>query len=269
MALTGNTVQSTYLDLCQLEKGGAGLPSHAGKEAALYDGSGAQILGRTAVRNWLDPDPDAIAGTWEFSTYGDATQGELETAGWTFTNFTAKVVNGLMVLTKTAAYDTLAKAELTVSLSGDFDYVVGWQAPTVSQTIRSGNLTQYGLFVADSSGSAHGACVGLDEAGRYEWRLMKAATYANLNGGTASNGDIFTSCPVMRVFKKSGTVTLLVGDSMASLYDNSGDLSTWGWGCVPSTQADASTFNKLILVDDAGGKTYPQSHGYAFVRKYS
>ncbi len=47
-ALTGNTVQSTYLDLVQLGKSGAGLPSHAGKEAALYDGSGAQILGRTA-----------------------------------------------------------------------------------------------------------------------------------------------------------------------------------------------------------------------------
>ena len=73
MALTGNTVQSTYLDLVQLEKSGAGLPSHAGKEAAVYDGSGAQILGRTAVRHWLDPDPDAIAGTWEFSTTGDMT----------------------------------------------------------------------------------------------------------------------------------------------------------------------------------------------------
>ena len=124
MALTGNAVKDTYLDLVQLEQSGAGLPSHAGKEAALYDGSGAQIVGRTAVRHWLDPDPDAISGSWEFSTYGDANQATLEAAGWTFSGCSGVVSNGVLILTATGT--GRAVAETTVSLSGDFDYVFSY-----------------------------------------------------------------------------------------------------------------------------------------------
>ena len=123
MALTGNKVKDTYLDLVQLEQSGAGLPSHAGKEAALYDGSGAQIVGRSAVRNWLDPHPDAssFAETFEFSTTGDMNQTALETAGWTFSNCTAAVSGGTLWITASAS--TISQAYLTVNFAGDFDVV--------------------------------------------------------------------------------------------------------------------------------------------------
>ena len=268
MALTANTVQSTYLDLVQLEKSGAGLPSHAGKEAALYDGSGAQILGRTAVRHWLDPDPDATAASsWEFSTYGDATQGELETAGWAFSGCTAVASNGMLILTKTAAYDTIATATLTVSLSGDFDYVACFSPPDYTGPIPAGNTLYGSLWVADSSGKAHG--MGVTYVGNPAWGLRgyRDSTYASLAGGSLYSLAVGAAkLDLIRVARYSGTVLLY------------GGAHGWGTGCGTSiasswrgtTQADASTFNKLFFLDDAQGKVNQGfKTGIRFLRRFA
>jgi hypothetical protein len=274
MALTGNTVASTYLDLVQLEQSGAGLPSHAGKEAALYDGSGAAILGRTAVRHWLDPDPDAVAGTWEFSTYGDAAQAALETAGFTFSGCTAEVANGLLIITKTAAYNTVASATLSVSLSGDFDYVIGFVAPKVAQIIRSGYKTNYGAFVADSGGganTAHGVTVGYSTSNGtagYQYRSLANSTYADFNGGSAATGALSNPSTV-RLSRVSGNMYIgTMNQENGGLYDDAGAISFYGMSHY-RTYANAVTFDELVIVDDAGGKVYPQKFGVAFIRKYS
>ena len=267
MALTGNTVQSTYLDLVQLEKSGAGLPSHAGKEAALYDGSGAPIIGRTAVRHWLDPDPDAISGTWEFSTYGDKTQGQLEAAGWTFTECTASVTGGQLVIVKTGAYNTLAKAELTVSLTGDFAYVVGINSSTMNTIARTGNNTGWGIYIADSSGSANGICAG-PTAAVSSLRGYKASTYANLASGTVFSVGINNEIKFLMVARVSGTVSFGGGGSMAKLLNDAGKPDTsYGWR--GTTQADASTFNKLIITGAEVCKEFPGGNRvYSFIRRY-
>jgi hypothetical protein len=83
MALTGNTVSSTYLDLIQVEQSGSGLPSHGGAPAALYDGGGNLVKGQLRYLDPYDHDPETIAdGTFEWQE--DMTQADLVTAGWTF-----------------------------------------------------------------------------------------------------------------------------------------------------------------------------------------
>ena len=267
MALTGNTVQSTYLDLVQLEKSGAGLPSHAGKEASLYDGSGAQILGRTAVRHRLDPDPDAISGSFEFSTMGNMTQGQLETAGWTFTNYTASVVNGVLALKKTSAYNTYAKAERSVSLSGDFDYFMYCAPIKLKQVSRTGNSVHGGLAVADSSGSFQGIALG-GTASSSVARYSRASTYANPASGTLASYSVTFPIRGIRVARTGGTVYLgyysewSTRNSEGATIDNNGPI-------IATSTADASTFDKLILYDDAEGKVYQDAVvGFRFIRRY-
>jgi len=272
VALTGNTVQSTYLDLVQLEKSGAGLPSHAGKEAAVYDGSGAQILGRTAVRHWLDPDPDAISGSFEFSTMGDKSQAQLEAMGFVFTECTAVVSNGLLLLTKTGAYNTFGKAELTVNLAGDFDYVIGFARGSMTTASQTGDTTGWGIYVADGAtgggaGLAHGVSCGTS-ALFYNLRGFKSSTYANLASGTlwtTTSGD--ASSGLLRVFRSSGTVNFMGGNKFSVLYSQGTTRANTGWR--GTTQADASTFNKLILTGAEDGKDYPQTRAYAFIRRYA
>jgi len=266
MALTGNTVQSTYLDLVQLEKSGAGLPSHAGKEAAVYDGSGAQILGRTAVRHWLDPDPDAISGSYEFSTMGDMTQGQLETAGWTFSNYTASVTGGMLALYKTAAYDTLAKAEATVSLSGDFDFVIGISPTKMDSLCSAGGYSTFsGLYVADSSGSAHGVCAG-GHTGTFGYQSSVGSTYANLASGTLSSVTNINNLRYLRVYRNDGTVYVGFGTKFSSRnWSIAAAANTWS----KTSAVDSSTFDKLILVGAPNGKTSQNSlSGYNFIRRY-
>ena len=270
MALTGNTVQSTYLDLVQLEKSGAGLPSHAGKEAALYDGSGAPIVGRTAVRHWLDPDPDAISGSFEFSTMGDMTQGELESAGWTFTECTASVTGGQLVIVKTGAYNTFAKAEITVSLTGDFAYVVGIHDNIMDTISQTGDNTGWGIYAADSSGSANGLCLGATSSATSNLRGYKGSTYANLGSGSIWGPiGVNNTVTYLSLGRNSGTVFFGGGFALSKLLTGAGAPGTTG-GWYGTTTADASTFNKLILTGSEVGKEYPNGkRAYSFIRRYA
>ena len=271
MALTGNTVQSTYLDLVQLEQSGAGLPSHAGKEAALYDGSGAQIVGRTAQRHWLDPHPDAaaFAETFEFSTTGDMTQGQLETAGWTFENCTGVVTNGILWLSCTGGSSVVRRAYLTVSYAGDFD-IMACPQPPFDYAIHE-NTTDYNghlLGVGDTTGGTitHSVYLINSTSANYSCQSLMTGTWAAL-GGTGASRSSTRSPLAFRIHRVSGTIYIGVGSAETSMIMP--DLPVddrWGWQL--SNASDASTYNRLFfsMRNTAVNKTSKQ--GWLFLRRF-
>ena len=264
-ALTGQTVQSSYLDLVQLGKSGAGLPSHAGKEAAVYDGSGAQILGRTAVRHWLDPHPDAASfdETWEFSTTGDMTQGQLETAGWTFTSCAGSVSGGAMWLQRTAS--AYWSANLAVSLAGDFDIVVGVIREMDYTTASPPNYLTGGFGVADTVNNVahhqYGSMV--NGYGRTQTFINGAwTTFA----GTGANSSFYGPPRMLRIWRVSGTVYLAACSTETPLLKADDTLADRnGWSAV-ATVSDADTFDKLFFkIDSTVGDGV---FGVTFIRRF-
>jgi hypothetical protein len=261
-ALTGNAVKDTYLDLVQLGKSGAGLPSHAGKEAALYDGAGYQILGRTAVRHWLDPHPDAIAGTWEFSTYGDATQGELETAGWTFSNCTGVVSNGVFWLTATD--NAIAKAYTTVSLGGDFDYLAAFISDVGYAAVQVSTESYGGFGVADSVNDKAYFGVTVDGV---KVNRHNAGSWAAL-GGVSSTIIPYDTPLCVRVSRVSTTVRIggagigqirMIVDQAA--YANDGFQSA-------ATATDSNTMTNIFITCAADAAVNGGKIGCLFIRRF-
>jgi len=266
MALTGNTVQSTYLDLVQLEQSGAGLPSHAGKEAALYDGSGAQIVGRTAVRHWLDPHPDAaaLADTWEFSATGDMTQGELETAGWTFSNCTAEVARGVLLITATST--AVVKAYYTVNLTGDFDIEIGCSQPFGYNKTVSG-YTLGGGGVADTVNNVAHYALCRNSVGNPEIATYKSGAFTTLAGTQTIDGPD-TYANVSRVMRSSGTVYLSGGPNwpLTSLYYGSNySLGGFDGG---SSVADADTYQAVFVTGSNGNCDSGRTFGIFYIRRF-
>ena len=263
-ALTGNTVQSTYLDLVQLGKSGAGLPAHAGKEAALHDGAGNQILGRTAVRHWLDPDPGAIAGSWEFSTTGNMTQGELETAGWTFVGCTASVTGGQLICIATA---TAARASTVVSLAGDFIYILGnlhlgWvQTPSTSSYVMPCTL-RIGDTVSDAS---HAIAFSYYYGHPYV-RAFRTTTYNDIPlAGAGTQGHSvqgFLGCDCYNLIGRlSGSVKFSYSPTWSGSYVSTEWAST--------TTVDATTFNRLAIEPNlTAGCSIGDVFGCRYIRRY-
>ena len=267
MALTGNTVQSTYLDLVQLEKSGAGLPSHAGTEAALNDGSGAQIIGRTAVRNWLDPHPDAaaFAETWEFSTKGTMTQGELETAGWTFANCTGLVANGMLLLTATST--AIVKAYFSTTLAGDFDIAI---TPAVDMTyaaLRGANYVDHGGGVADSVTDL--ACYGRisNEAGIIKGFKALDGAFSTMAGTNA--GGAISSAGYVRVSRVSGTVYATAApDPHYTLFRNDETSHYLSGYYAVSSGSIATTFNRVFVTGSRTNFTSGAKFGIRSIRRF-
>jgi len=267
VALTGNTVQSTYLDLVQLEKSGAGLPSHAGKEAAVYDGSGAQIIGRTAVRHWLDPHPDAaaFAETWEFSTTGDMTQAALETAGWTFSNCSGAVSNGVLWLTATAA--ARAKAYFTVSLSGDFDFT-SCMIPDPGYASNYPPNNKYGGFgVGDETAdvihyACHSSISGSPQVCKYvngDWQD---------HNGTLTFATSDASMPMLlRVSRVSGTVYITGGSVYSTIVEDDTAL-VFSSLVAPASVVDSTTFTRVVLPMTYTANAVGDKIGYFFIRRF-
>jgi len=275
MALTGNTVQSTYLDLVQLEKSGAGLPSHAGKEAALYDGSGAQIVGRTAQRHWLDPHPDAaaFAETWEFSTTGDMTQGQLETAGWTFTNCTGVVSNGIMWITKANAASLVFYASLDVSYAGDFDIVMtpcaymGYDAGTFNRAVGGFGVADYRAGTADK---AHYGLIK-NNAAAAQIVVYTDGAYTTMAGATESDNLYGAGLHAVRIWRYSSAVEINgasfnITNAPALIADDSNPNFN-GW-VTSSPASDASTYNKLFVTATAAVTTDVGTFGVANIRRF-
>ena len=274
MALTGNTVQSTYLDLVQLEKSGAGLPAHAGKEAAVYDGSGAQILGRSAVRHWLDPHPDAasFAETWEFSTTGNMTQGQLETAGWVFEECTGVVSGGQLVLTATST--NILKAYYPTTLAGDFDIAITVSCPVSYITsctdlssnayhIGGGGVADYRLGTSDLA--HYGLCQSYRGTGGFN-RLITGA-FTTL-GGTAET-DTVPCCNIVRCYRYSGTLEVCGGSSFGPTFFIADSPNPDFDGFTQSGNvACANTVNYIFLAVDLGGSTNGAKYAFQSIRRF-
>jgi hypothetical protein len=269
-ALTGNAIKDTYLDVVQLGKSGAGLPSHAGKEAALYDGSGAQILGRTAVRHWLDPHPDAasFAETWEFSTKGAMTQTQLEAAGWTFANCTGVVSQGLLKLT--ASSTAIATASLAVSFAGDFDLacsiikISNYNEARVSTTAPSECIGGFG--VADTVNNESEYLLQLIDSGRFFGYAMKTGAWTTLAGTGATAAPDYSSYPnMLRIVRDSSTVNYLVGSPYGSQLTTTAN-QYYSWTKV--TQTSSRTFNKLFLTFSSGNALSGGIMTVPFLRRF-
>lgn len=271
MALTGNTVQSTYLDLVQLEKSGAGLPSHAGKQAALYDGGGNQILGRTAQPSWLDPHPDAasFAETFEFSTMGDKTQGELEALGWTFNDCTGKVENGFMELTATSIQVT-ARAYLTVNLTGDFVFtsscVPGHHI--FNSKNADGGLAIFGTFgVGDTVNNvAHYCSLRGSNDKKRNWNFT-SGTWTG-GGGSDVQQALNANQVEWLLRRSSGTVFLTGGAGGEVVVGNWTNPANLGWSGHTSA-SDANTFDRLFLGFSNTGPTIGDKAYFRFLRRFA
>ena len=248
MALTGNAVKDTYLDLVQLEQSGAGLPSHAGKAAAVYDGGGNQIISQLAIEDWLQPHPDAtsFAETFEFSTYGDANQAALEADGWTFENATGEVVDGIFWLTASSATNP-TRAYLTVSFAGDFD-VVADVIPTRDYGLSYSPNYVGGLAVGDSVGDV---CIGVHCGtvnGYGAGQVLTGMDWASPSGGANTAANIYNVCTLARIFRISGANRLNAGSHAVSWYtEDEYDCRQEGW--QPNTNVtDSRTWNRLAIV---------------------
>jgi len=268
MALTGNTVQSTYLDLVQLEQSGAGLPSHAGKEAALYDGSGAQILGRTAQRHWLDPHPDAaaFAETWEFSTVGDMTQGQLESAGWTFDADYAGVVSGGLLLTTNNGLYSVKRASIAVSLAGDFDICCVMFANLSYGSVEPYS-TRLGTFgVADTVTNVAHHMSNLMTNSYQNPYSYHSGTWAGL-AGTATSKSVYGTYPVvLRISRVSGTIYFNSGTPFQSNFlDDDTSFPLWE---THTSVADSTTFNKIFVSNSTANSTAGGTAAFAFIRRF-
>jgi len=274
MALTGNTVQSTYLDLVQLEKSGAGLPSHAGKQAALYDGGGNQILGRTAQPSWLDPHPDAASfdETFEFSTYGDANQAALESDGWTFENCTGEVAGGVFWLTATST--SIPRAYRTVSLTGNFDFTVSSVYDYDYGGLKPASYVRGGLIIGDSvSDVAYAVVLGSNGAvGRFEYFI--GSKWSDYSGGTSGVGAYHDLANTGRLYRTSGTVYVTSGPDWpySVLQANEGGSPpVRGWAS-DFNGADATTFNRLGVFCRSNSTATVSSgcrFGFRFVRRFA
>ena len=271
MALKGADISATYQDWVHVNKAGAGLADHAGAEAALYldDGAGGvdQICGRTAVRHWLDPHPDAasFAETWEFSTTGDMTQGQLETAGWTFSNCSGLVSNGMLWLTATA--NARAKAYLTVSLSGDFDFTASSIFGQSYGQLYPGVTRGGGVGVGDPT-------VDVIHFSEIAHQDGNPVVIKRVNGDWDDhNGtETFTSCQgatpmVLRVSRVGGTVYVTGGTITSPMVEDDTSFRNAGW--VPAaTAVDATTFTRLALPMTYTASAIGDVVGFYFLRRF-
>lgn len=277
MALKGADISATYQDWVHVNKSGAGLPDHAGAEAALYldDGAGGvdQILGRTAVRHWLDPHPDAasFAETWEFSTKGTMTQGQLEAAGWTFTNCSGSVTNGILWLTTAASPAGFANASLAVSLSGDFNFIAAscfTDGFSNSQTIASGTITG-GVGVGDSSGNVAHHVYSSVVTGK--GRIKKYINGAYSTGaGTLTDADTQDAQTWCHIHRISGTIYLSGGPVWPHTQiqpTQTGQDTYQGWA-TQTTVSDSRTFDKIFLSPTSGTPWGNARHGFFLLRRF-
>ena len=266
MALRGANISANFDDVVHVNQSGAGLADHAGAEAALYvdDGAGGvdQICGRTAVRHWLDPDPDAISGSYEFSTMGDMDQTALETAGWTFENCTGAVTGGLLVLTASGASNP-RRAYRTVSLSGDFFYTYSTALP------MSGPCPDYsygGIMVGANGGEGHShsiATVGIDS----RTHLYYGGTWASLSG-TSNAGSCEFGPLVGALARFSGTLSAGVGPANMCFYNAAIPAATAGWQPNANTNT-ATTLDRLgFIMGQDGAATAGEKMAFRFLRRY-
>jgi len=250
MALTTpGSVKDSYKDVVQLEQSGAGLPSHAGKQAALYDGAGNQILGRTAQPSWLDPDPNAsgFADTIEFSTMADKTQGQLESDGWTFTNSSGTVSNGVFVQTSANGTRGEAYKSLSSTLTGDFDILIcrGWLTESDFGSDPGG-----GVGFADTSGNTAIMGYAYLTEGTTNARAYTIGSYSTWGSVSFKVAKTLQSgYVILRFLRLSGTIYVSGSNiDTCCLFSDGVRTPTLKSGFAQShSGADTANYNRLVV----------------------
>ena len=229
---------------------------------------------RLAVRNWLDPHPDAASfdETWEFSTTGDMTQGELETAGWTFVNCSAEVSSGVMWLTATST--SPMSARFGCSLTGDFD-IVGHCIADPSYGATADGFADYcfvgGPAVFDTTNDIlHGLAVyGRSSDETLQITRYLGTTYSTMSGGSAilcNAGDYFSY--VLRLQRVSGSVYACVSGSIQTVRFVSDDVSQANNGFDSASTADADTMTGVGFMLSEQDQTIGTKIGCLFLRRF-
>jgi len=226
---------------------------------------------RLAQRNWLDPHPDAIATTWEFSTYADMNQAALESAGWTFAGCSGALSEGILWLSNTSGA-TWATASLAVSLTGDFDYFAAplWPAG-YGTNIGSLESTQVGgMGVGDVSNDVAHYSLSTFVNGYGRATTYKDGVWTT-GGGTGASATIYGSPSIVRVSRVSGTVYLCGAQHAAAgatLLEDDTTPQGDGWS-VPASVSDADTYTKVFLC--AGYRAIAKTGivcGFYFLRRF-
>jgi hypothetical protein len=267
MSLTGNAVKDTYLDLVQLEQSGAGLPSHAGKHAKLYDGDGNQIISSTGRRGWLNNDPLAT-GTPTEECFTAKNQTTLLAEGWVKdADFAIEIADGWFQVTCTANETDWKAVYFPVSLTGDFEF---WLSPVWGTGYSSSyaGLGAIGLAVCDSVNDVvH--YVGKNLTNNSGVDRYTGSTIANPLGGTGTQegNTLYGTDQVFRVYRSSGTVGLMCCIHGNTIGLPSGALSARSMWSAETTVADARTFDRVYVYFRAAYAADYKA-GFRFLRRY-
>jgi len=231
---------------------------------------------RLAVRHWLDPHPDAASfdETWEFSTTGDMTQGELETAGWTFVSCTGEVANGIFWLTASSGSPQFAHAYLTTNFAGDFDFVFPMPTapPGYDATPDVAAATFYNpgiVFVGDTTNNVGRAIATWGGSTNSMWPYWYTGNLTgSINNGGTEIGKYFTSEGLLRISRTSGTIYRMVSPSPSGVVLRADETAAVdaGWR-APKTDVDANTYDRVGLSfydDPAEGAKI----GLRFIRRF-
>ena len=120
------------------------------------------------------------------------------------------------------------------------------------------------MYVADSSGNAHGA--GLNIATFPRVHTYRTSAYATLTSGTSDFQSTYSVKPLLKISRISGAVTLAGGFGDLSVIDSADETSGWLPKVVGS---DTSTFNKLLFCMAPDGKEQTgDSVAVNFIRRY-
>ena len=265
----GTLVQDMYQDFVQLGNSGNGTPGTTGGEAALYDGSGKRIISRLAQRDWRDVCPAAAvansgspyAETFEFSATGNMTQGQLESAGWSFTNCTGSVTSGQLVCVVTTAF-VPCHAELTLgtALSGDFDIQFCPMIP------RHGDVPAQngygGLQLCDPTANTLQSIHYQYSNGVHVVYCVKDGVYSTSAMGTSMGYHRIYDFMIARLSRASGTMSW----SCSTVEGLTGNSAPW----VAFTYSTSDSFTKLRVVPHSAptGNGIGWVFGCRFIRRY-
>lgn len=200
MALTGNKVKDTYLDLVQLEQTGAGLPSHAGAPASLYDGAGNRICNDSAQQNHMT---GTVKDSWFTSETCLFTEDSVtaDIAKFSFNSnwvmYSPYAGSGVCLMNDhgSTSAGRGSGATMTVNLTGDFCIdacmsmnMLGWgQSPGLSQWPKA-HYYSMGLSV-ERSGTGHGMILNGINNGFYTAKTFTGYTPGNPSTGGSSGSS--------------------------------------------------------------------------------
>ena len=175
-------------------------------------------------------------------------QTALETAGWTFTDCTAEVANGVLWITTPASENPWSRAYFSTSLTGDFDLiaeVVGSDVPNKGASKGTGDqLGVFGIGIDDTPGLLHQAFPRWESTDRMGGRVGHGGAWADAANLTTVSATLFFINNFVRISRTSGTISFYVGAGWPLADNYKGSIN--GWRLIASI-SESSTYNRIHL----------------------